>query len=497
MDIDLTVAGMKVSRLKRRRNLYTLKEDLGPYWKITLTYGLNQEFPIDLWFASEADALPFNRPGKFQLSEMLDKLSPEGYRFTVDEITKEAYYGEKNRYTGRFEPKDYYRVLLSNEQLRRYVDLWYETEEQAIQWILGYAYSLPEMLFQFEIILEEEPAVPSPVPTPPRGTTTRIPLLIHDYPLNGDYNDVYGGPSLVPASGTLSDEGYSWSRSTTNQGLRLTGALANTGHYSIEMLMRFSSATLNHSGLAAPDTFDLSAMIEFSNRADPGYYSGDLNGRTIYGYNVGFFLFHVLITRNGTTKAMRSYVNGVLSEDAGWLNSFTDTANNYVAAGNVLHFFKDTLGTPDSTGFIVDASNTTPIVVTISQTGTDYLGALDTGHTLTITGVLGNTNANSTWTITKVIDEQHFELDGSAGNGAYGGGGTWTYKNINRVSSGFVDKIRIYSRPLSASEAALVYTGNGSFWEVKDGGAAGTYDGTFFAAGSFPIEGTWFGTYTE
>ena len=60
-----------------------------------------------------------------------------------------------------------------------------------------------------------------------------------------------------------------------------------------------------------------------------------------------------------------------------------------------------------------------PIVIT-----TDSTASLATGQSVVIQGVLGNSDANGTWTI-KVIDGATFSLNGSTGNGAYTTGGTW------------------------------------------------------------------------
>lgn len=70
------------------------------------------------------------------------------------------------------------------------------------------------------------------------------------------------------------------------------------------------------------------------------------------------------------------------------------------------------------TGSITGATNATPIVITSTTHG------LETGNRVTISGVLGNTAANGTWTITKV-NANSFSLDTSVGNGAYTSGGTW------------------------------------------------------------------------
>lgn len=69
---------------------------------------------------------------------------------------------------------------------------------------------------------------------------------------------------------------------------------------------------------------------------------------------------------------------------------------------------------------ITGATNASPIVLTA------------VGHGITVTGsmarvdaVTGNTAANGIWPVT-VVDANHVSLDGSTGNGAYGGGGTLT-----------------------------------------------------------------------
>ena len=62
------------------------------------------------------------------------------------------------------------------------------------------------------------------------------------------------------------------------------------------------------------------------------------------------------------------------------------------------------------------AANTSPITLTTAAHG------LTTGDRVAVTEVGGNTAANGTWTVT-VVSPTTFTLDGSAGNGAYTGGG--------------------------------------------------------------------------
>jgi hypothetical protein len=70
------------------------------------------------------------------------------------------------------------------------------------------------------------------------------------------------------------------------------------------------------------------------------------------------------------------------------------------------------------TGSITGATNATPIVITSPN------HELTTGTYVTVAGVLGNTAANGSTTVT-VIDNNTFSLDGSVGNGNYVSGGTW------------------------------------------------------------------------
>jgi len=69
---------------------------------------------------------------------------------------------------------------------------------------------------------------------------------------------------------------------------------------------------------------------------------------------------------------------------------------------------------------ITDATNNEPIVITSASHG------LSTNDYVNITGVIGNSNANGTYKITKV-DDNSFSLNNRGGNLNYTSGGTWTY----------------------------------------------------------------------
>lgn len=74
-------------------------------------------------------------------------------------------------------------------------------------------------------------------------------------------------------------------------------------------------------------------------------------------------------------------------------------------------------------GSISSATNASPIVVTSTAHG------LTTGTRATITGALGNTAANGTFTVTSVSTDT-FSLDGSTGSGAYTSGGAWNVSGL-------------------------------------------------------------------
>lgn len=70
-------------------------------------------------------------------------------------------------------------------------------------------------------------------------------------------------------------------------------------------------------------------------------------------------------------------------------------------------------GLPSKSGAISGATNANPIEITTSNNHN-----LASGDVVTIVGVLGNTNANGTYTITKTSNTK-FTLNGRAGNGTY------------------------------------------------------------------------------
>lgn len=94
---------------------------------------------------------------------------------------------------------------------------------------------------------------------------------------------------------------------------------------------------------------------------------------------------------------------------------FTDVSDNVPIEDAELYC---TVCENDRTGIIVDATNATPVVIESTQHG------LSTSDVVAVVNVGGNGAARGTFTITRV-DDNHFSLNGSAGDGAYTQGGRW------------------------------------------------------------------------
>lgn len=109
-------------------------------------------------------------------------------------------------------------------------------------------------------------------------------------------------------------------------------------------------------------------------------------------------------------------------------------------AGGTALFMKSATVTPGSFrnqaavgGGITAATNASPIVVTTTNPHT-----LVSGDSVVIAGVVGNTNANGTFIITKT-GASTFSLNGSSGNAAYVSGGTVTPTGVNQPGTGTSD----------------------------------------------------------
>jgi hypothetical protein len=153
--------------------------------------------------------------------------------------------------------------------------------------------------------------------------------LSHLYTLNGTYADSLGGPSLVPAGGTLDPvSGYTF---PANQGVAVSNAFANPADYSIVLDFRFTNVN------------GYRRIVEFKNRSsDVGFYvlNGHLNFYPVVTsatdqFNADTF-YRVVLTRDSATNTVTAYLNGTQSltfADGSGLGVFTgpnEVANLFI-----------------------------------------------------------------------------------------------------------------------------------------------------------------------
>jgi photosystem II stability/assembly factor-like uncharacterized protein len=180
-------------------------------------------------------------------------------------------------------------------------------------------------------------------------------------------------------------------------------------------------------GLPSGDYFDLvgdpstSTRLYASAESD-GIYRSDDTGATWTNISSGDATLNAAITsfsNNNTEMAVapsgRLYVsvihNGQLA-----LVSYSDNPASATPTWTAMDLPLIPVGSPSA---ITNATNATPIVITSAGHG------LSSGRDVSVDGVTGNTAANGIFEVT-VLSSSSFELDGSSGNGAYGGGGEWT-----------------------------------------------------------------------
>src|SRR6185295_853780 len=115
------------------------------------------------------------------------------------------------------------------------------------------------------------------------------------------------------------------------------------------------------------------------------------------------------------------------------------------------------------------------------------------GETIEVAGATGNTAANGIFTVTWVNNNK-FSLNGSAGNGTYTGGGTWTaFEGINPgIAPGGQGNIH-FSLRVDPGDPATIYVGGdrqaGPFPNLF-GATSGSEARLFRGDASIPPSGT-------
>jgi hypothetical protein len=256
------------------------------------------------------------------------------------------------------------------------------------------------------------------VPQNPDGSTF-VKFLDDRIQKAAEYNNTIVATQHVQVSGTeLDAQWYAIDVSGATPAFRQVGGVDNVGR------IGFGANTyVNHPGID----------INSSGEIGLSFMESDNNGGSVSASTGGF---------------MSMFVTARKAADAAGTMQPSVLVSAGKGTGNIQSF---------ATSNITGASNASPIVITTSANH-----GYSTGDKVNVSGVTGNTAANGSsptgfWTIT-VVDNTHFSLDGSAGNGAYTGGGT-VAKNVTRIG----DFSGLNTDPA-----------NGTFWGVNEFGNGGS-----------------------
>lgn len=165
-----------------------------------------------------------------------------------------------------------------------------------------------------------------------------LPRATHAYGLNGTYADELGGPPLVPQGGFLGLQVYNFA---AGQGLVLSNAV-NPSTYSIEFRLKIKTITSARNAYVK--------LIDWLDRtSDTGLYnrSGYANFYNVIEASAPTIVankyFDCTITRNGPTKEVRVYIQGVLQF------RFVDGGNLAMTAPgkNIIRFVQDDFRTSE------------------------------------------------------------------------------------------------------------------------------------------------------
>jgi hypothetical protein len=210
----------------------------------------------------------------------------------------------------------------------------------------------------------------------------------------------------------------------------------------------WTDATLNKIELVETTTRELDDR--YSNLSTSAGWRNSPAGDPIYYYTRGENIVGLYPTPDTSTLVF-NYSDLVLNPTNQYMVS--SNSQRVFQAGDAGYTLRVTGGSPFTTGIymvlavdgsgnatvdqpigqalsVSGATNVSPIVVT-----TTIAHGLSTGQSVVITGILGDTAANGTWTIT-VLSNTTFSLNSSTGNGAYTAGGTVSPLGTATLSTG-------------------------------------------------------------
>lgn len=233
-----------------------------------------------------------------------------------------------------------------------------------------------------------------------------------------------------------------FSGSTTNLKTVLLGPKSN-GHFFLAFWLAVANSTY-------PEGVNLNLPIT-STAVNGSVTTVNLGSASRFGIYTGQSVTIASVTGSGATAVNGTWAATVISPTQ---ITVPVTTTGSGSGGTLTVGFADAGVTPVP---ITAATNAIPIQITAQGHG--YV----TGDVIAITGVLGNTAANGTWTMTRV-DNNNLTLNGSTGNGTYTSGGTVIgYQmgppvhssqnitiNLNKAYSG----LNLYQLDVSASPIA-------------------------------------------
>jgi hypothetical protein len=204
--------------------------------------------------------------------------------------------------------------------------------------------------------------------------------LVHSYLLDGNFDDEFLGPSLIPAGeGVFTSGGYQFA---AGQGLSLSGALSNPAEYSL--LIDFSFSELG----------GYRKIVDFGNLSvDDGVYafSTAFEAFSPLSYETGPFddltedmLVRLVITRDAA-GIFSLYVNGNLRF------SIEDSGGSFVFSGDdaIIRFFQDdaTTGGEEVSAGLVKTIRVYDTVLTEEEVSS--LGPVPEPSTAVLFGIAG------------------------------------------------------------------------------------------------------------
>ena len=250
--------------------------------------------------------------------------------------------------------------------------------------------------------------------------------------------------SGASATGAISNEGNGWYRisltTTPDSSTDLLYIMLADDSYTGTTAQSYDGDISKGFFITAPQLELNSSVTSYEIPPSPQYLS-IFNGSTYSTYYINRVIsstsLELLAIANGTALANQA-VDRQYFIGGRYKTLTTGTSSTRLNTGDIVRV----MGSPAPTSIgnatwnsnilqatknIVSSTNASPININISTHG--YV----TGDTVVITGHTTNTNANGTWTITRV-DANNFTLNGSTGNGVGGASGTVRLRNNTVVS---------------------------------------------------------------